>query len=51
MALILILLLLILLLGGVGFSIHLLWIIAAVVFVVWLFGFAANSSGGRWYSW
>lgn len=51
MALILMLLLLILLLGGIGFSIHLLWIVAAVLFVFWLVGFAARGSGGRWYRW
>jgi len=50
MGLILLVLLIALVLGGVGFAIHALWIVAAVVLVVWLVGFAASSSsGGRWY--
>jgi hypothetical protein len=55
MGLILVVLLLALLLGGVGFAAHFLWIVAAVVLVFWLAGFAM--SGGRaegrrgWYRW
>lgn len=55
MAVILLVLLLALLLGGLGFAAHILWIIAAVVFVAWLvgFGFAGGElTGGRrarWY--
>ena len=50
MGLVLVLLLLALLLFGVGFAVHALWIIAAVVLVVWLIGWAMRGgSGGRWY--
>lgn len=52
---ILLVLLLALLLGGLGFAVHLLWIIAAVVFLFWLvgFGFGRGASAGRrrWYYW
>lgn len=56
MGLILLVLLLALLLGGLGFAVHLLWIIAVVVFVFWLVGFAVargeRAGGGRgWYRW
>lgn len=51
-------LLLALLLFGFGFSIHLLWIIAAIVLIVWLLGFAfrpgprgGTGARGRWYYW
>ena len=40
------------LLFGVGFAVHFLWIIAAIVLVLWLIGFAVGRSrGGRWYRW
>jgi len=44
-----VLLLLVLMLFGVGFSIHLLWIVAVVLLIVWLLGFMrhSRSSGGR----
>jgi len=52
MALILIVLLLAILLGGLGFALHALWIIAAIVFVAWLIGFAVRAGEGRrWYRW
>jgi hypothetical protein len=51
MFLILAILLLAILLGVGGFAVHLLWILAAVVLVLWLVGFAARGSGGRWYRW
>ena len=46
-------LLLILALGGVGFAYNWLWIIAGVLLVVWLLGFAVRPAGstGRWYRW
>jgi hypothetical protein len=48
-------LLLFAILFGVGFSLHFLWIAAAVVLVVWLLGFFFRSgppgAGGRWYRW
>ncbi len=56
MGALLLVLLLFLLLGGIGFAVHLLWIVAIVVLVVWLLGFVfrgAGSGGGRnrWYRW
>jgi hypothetical protein len=51
-------LLLALLLFGFGFSLHLLWIIAAIVLAVWVIGFLVRPGGtgpgatrGRWYYW
>jgi hypothetical protein len=40
MGLLLLILLLALVLGGLGFAVHVLWIVALVVFVVWLVAFA-----------
>jgi len=56
MGIILLVLLLALLLGGLGFAVHVLWIVAVVVFLAWLIGFAVargSASGGnaRWYRW
>lgn len=53
MGLLLLVLLLAILFAGFGFAIHFLWIIAAVVLVFWLAGFAfrSGSGGGRWYYW
>jgi hypothetical protein len=56
MGLILFVLLLALLFGAFGFAVHLLWIVAVVVFVAWLIGFGVargESAGGRarWYRW
>lgn len=53
--LILLALLLILLFGGLGFAVHALWIIAVILFVLWIVGFAVGrgeSSGRRgFYRW
>ncbi|HUZ20678.1 MAG TPA: DUF5670 family protein [Acidimicrobiales bacterium] len=47
--------LLVLLFAGLGFALHLLWIAAAVFFVLWLLGFALGrgESAGRhrFYRW
>lgn len=53
MGLLLLVLLLALLFAGFGFVIHFLWIIAAVVLIFWIAGFAfrAGSGRGRWYYW
>ncbi len=51
MGLILAVFLLILIFGGIGFSIHFLWIVAAVLLVMWLVGFGARSGDGHWYRW
>ncbi|MEU5189008.1 hydrophobic protein [Streptomyces klenkii] len=53
MIILIILLLLALVLLGFGFAMHLLWIAAAVVLIVWILGFARhrrgrNSSGRRY---
>ena len=47
----LLILLLCLLLFGAGFAWNLLWIIAAVVLVLWLVGFLARGPEARWYRW
>ncbi len=37
---------------GLGFTLHFLWVIAAIIFVFWLAGFAFRAgSRGRWYYW
>ena len=54
MAAILLLLLLAIILFGLGFTLHYLWIAAAVVLIFWLAGFAFRSGAGggrRWYYW
>ena len=57
MPLILLVLLIALLFAGLGFAVHLLWIIAVVLFVFWLIGWAVSSGAsagsrrtwfGRW---
>jgi hypothetical protein len=53
MGIILLVLLVALLLGGLGFAIHALWIVAVVLFIAWVLGFAlhGSGSGSRWYRW
>ena len=52
MGLVLLILLLAVLFGGLGFAVHTLWLIAVVLAIVWLAGFAFRSgSGARWYRW
>lgn len=56
MSVILAVLLLALILGGVGFALHWLWIVAGIVFLFWLVGFGfgrGEMAGGRrgWYRW
>src|SRR6185312_14029068 len=52
MALILLVLILAILFGGLGFILHALWWVAAIVLVVWLVGFAVRAGEGRrWYRW
>lgn len=52
MTLILLVLILAIVLGGLGFALHVLWWIAAIVLLVWLIGFAVRvGEGGRWYRW
>jgi hypothetical protein len=45
MLLIVVLLLLALVLGGVGFTVHWLWIIALVLLVIWAIGWLAHWGG------
>lgn|GEM_PF-1253081 len=55
MGVILLVLLVALLLGGLGFAVHALWVIAVIVFAAWLIGFgisrgeAAGGGRRRWY--
>ena len=52
MGLVLIVLLLALLFGGLGFAIHALWLVAAVLLVLWVLGFLMRGAeGARWYRW
>jgi hypothetical protein len=56
MMIILLVLLLAVILGAAGFALHLLWILALIVLVLWLVGFlfrAVDSGSGRrrWYRW
>jgi hypothetical protein len=52
MGLVLLILLLALLFGGLGFAVHFLWIVAVVLFAVWVLGFLVRGAeGSRWYRW
>jgi hypothetical protein len=49
MGLILLVLLVVLLFAGLGFALHVLWIIAAVLLVVWIVGFLVSGAEHSWY--
>jgi hypothetical protein len=49
MGVILLFLLLVLIFAGVGFALHVLWIIAAILLVVWLVGFLVSGADNSWY--
>ena len=49
MGLILLVLLLVLIFAGAGFALHVLWIIAAVLLVIWLLGFLVSGAEHSWY--
>ena len=52
MGIVLLVLLLALIFGGLGFAVHALWIIAAVILAAWVIGFAMRSGeSARWYRW
>jgi len=54
MGVLLVFLLITLLLFGAGFTLHILWWVAAIALAIWLVGFVAGPrgpSGGRWYRW
>jgi len=36
---------------GIGFTLHVLWIVAAIVLVLWLIGFLARGAEATWYRW
>ncbi len=45
-------LLLVFLFFGLGFALHVLWIVAAIFFLAWIAGFAfSRGSSRRWYGW
>ncbi len=44
-------LLLVALLFGLGFAIHLLWIVAVIAMILWALGFLLLPTGGRWWRW
>ena len=48
---VLLLLLIVAILFGLGFVVKWLFILAAVLFVLWLLGWAVRPAGGRWYYW
>ncbi len=49
MGLILVGLLVVLIVAGAGFALHVLWIIAAVLLVIWLLGFVVSGADHSWY--
>jgi type IV secretory pathway TrbD component len=49
MGVILLVLLLVLLFAGLGFALHLLWIIAAVLLAIWIVGFLVSGAEHSWY--
>ncbi|MGN6475235.1 MAG: hypothetical protein ACTHK4_16505 [Mycobacteriales bacterium] len=52
MGLVLAVLLLAILFGAGGFALHALWVVAVILFVAWLVGFAVRAGeGSRWYRW
>jgi hypothetical protein len=51
MGLVLLILLLALLFGGLGFAVHWLWILAVILAIFWIAGFAFRSGEGSWYRW
>lgn len=52
MGVLLAVLLLALIFAGAGFAVHMLWIVAVVVAIVWLLGFVFHGAESRrWYRW
>ena len=49
MGIVLLVLLVALMLGGLGIVAHFLWILAVVIAVFWVAGFAFRSGEHRWY--
>jgi steroid 5-alpha reductase family enzyme len=48
---VLLFLLLVALLFGAGAAVHTLWWIAIIALAIWVVGFLARPTGGRWYRW
>jgi hypothetical protein len=52
-AFILLVLLLAILFGAVGFAVHVLWVVAVIIFVLWAIGWVISAAEGgsrrRWY--
>jgi hypothetical protein len=46
---ILLVLLLVLLFAGLGFAVHLLWIVAAVLLAIWIVGFLVSGAERSWF--
>ena len=44
-------LLIVLVFFGAGFALKALWLVAAVLLVMWLLGFVARGADRRWYYW
>ncbi len=49
LGLILIVLLLVLVLAGAGIALHVLWVIAGILLVIWLLGFLVSGAEHSWY--
>jgi hypothetical protein len=49
MGLILLVLLLVLIFAGAGFALHVLWIIAVVLLLIWILGFLVSGAEHSWY--
>ncbi len=49
MGVVLLVLLFVLIFAGLGFALHLLWIIAAVLLVIWIVGFLVSGAEHSWY--
>lgn len=49
MVLILLVLLAVLIFGALGIALHVLWVIAGVLFVIWLLGFLVSGAEHSWY--
>ncbi len=49
MAMILLVLLLVLIFAGAGIALHILWIIAAVLLLIWILGFLVSGAEHSWY--
>lgn len=47
------LLILLAIFGGLGFAVHILWILLIAALIIWALGFLFRSAsgGGRWYRW